>query len=218
MSDFALMRQNMIKGQILPENITNPFILDAFLKIPREKFVPRQLSHIAYMDANFFFSSDRFLLRPATLAHLLEALAPKPYDCILYVAAGTGYGPALLSQTGARIIALDSEEILTQEAERLIQSLEISRVEIVLGSLREGWEKEAPYDKIIIEGCVDRIPESLILQLKDGGIMVTLKDQKERGTKAVKYVKEGATFTEISLFEAFAPRLKAFRKDKRFIF
>lgn len=218
MSDFAVMRQNMVKGQIMPENVINPFILDAFLRVSRERFVPRQLSHIAYMDANFPYNSDRFLLRPATLARLLEALNPKPFESILYVAAGTGYGPALLSQIGASIVALDSEETLTQKAEWLIQDLELSSIEVILGPLAEGWEQEAPYDKIIIEGCVDAIPDSLTLQLKEGGVLVTLKHKKNRGMKAVKYVKKAGVFTEIFLFDAFAPRLEAFRKRKPFIF
>ena len=218
MSDFAIMRQNMVKCQISPENVTNPFILDAFLNVPREKFVPRQLSHITYMDANFPFNFDRFLLRPATLARLLEALNPQPFDTILYIAAGTGYGPALLSQIGARVIALDSEESLTQKAERLVQDLKLSSVEIVLGPLTEGWEKEAPYDKVIIEGCVDVIPDSLTHQLKECGVMVTLKCRKQRGINAVKCVKKDGVLTEIPLFDAFAPRLKAFRKSKPFIF
>ncbi len=218
MSDFAIMRQNMVRRQILPENVTNPFILNALLNIPREKFIPRQLSHIAYMDTNFPFNADRFLLRPATLARLLEALNPQPFYTILYVAAGTGYGPAILSQMGARVIALDSEESLTQKAERLVQDLKLSSVEVVLGPLIEGWEKEAPYDKVIIEGCVDSIPDCLTLQLKEGGVMVTLKHRKERGINAIKCVKQDGNFTEIPIFDAFAPRLKAFRKGKPFNF
>lgn len=77
MSDFVMMRQNMVKGQIEPENVTNPLLLDAFFTIPREKFVPHQLARISYMDTHFILGKARFLLRPATLARLLEALDPK---------------------------------------------------------------------------------------------------------------------------------------------
>lgn len=218
MSDFSIMRENMVKGQILPENITNPYVIDGLLKVPREKFVPRQLSHIAYMDAHFPFQVDRFLLRPATLAHLLEALNPKPSDFILYIALGTGYGPAILGQMGARVVALDSEESLTQEAEKRIQDLKISSVKIVLKPLSEGWEKDAPYDKMVIEGCVDFIPESLSSQLREGGIIVTFKQRKGSGMKGVKLMKCEGILTEIPLFDAFAPRLKAFHKTSSFIF
>lgn len=218
MSDFTIMRQNMVKGQILPENVTHSLVINAFSNVPREKFVPRQLAHIAYMDTNFSFSKGRFLLRPATLARLLEALNPLSSDKILYIAAGTGYGAALLGESGIRVVALDSEEALTQEAERLIQDLKLSSIKVVLGPLTEGWEKEAPYDKIIIEGSIENFPESLSFQLKEGGTMVTCKHHKEGRMEAIKYIKKQGVITEISLFDAFAPRLKAFRKRKGFVF
>ena len=218
MSDFTMMRQNMVMGQVRPEGTTNPFIIRGFLEIPRERFVPRQLSHIAYMDANFPLNKGRFLLRPALLARLLEALNPLPSDSILYVAAGTGYGPALLSQMGAYVVALESEETLTQEAERLVHDLQLSSVKPIWGPLEEGWEEDAPYDKIVIEGCIDSIPQSLASQLKEGGIMVTFKRFSNQRMEAIKYINQAGNFTEVSLFDAFAPRLKAFRKQKLFNF
>ena len=218
MSDFTMMRQNMVMGQVKSEGTTNPFIIRAFLEIPRERFVPRQLSHVAYMDANFPLNKGRFLLRPALLARLLEALNPLPSDSILYVAAGSGYGPALLGQIGAYVVALDSEEELTQEAERLLQDLQLASVKSILGPLEEGWEEDAPYDKIVIEGCVDSIPQLLASQLKKEGTLVTFKHYSNRRMEAIKYVNQAGNFTEVSLFDAFAPRLKAFRKQKLFNF
>lgn len=169
MSDFMLMNQNMVQGQIIPENVVNPRLIDAFLHIPREKFVPRQLARIAYMDANFPLTKGRCLLRPITLARLLQALDPQPLENILYIAGGTGYGPALLSRMSAHVIALDCEETLTQHTEKLVHDLNLPSIEIILGPLREGWEAKAPYDKIFIEGCVDSIPRHLLSQLKEGG-------------------------------------------------
>jgi len=218
MPNFSLIRQNMVKGQILPENVTNPFVIDSFLNIPREYFVPHQLARIAYMDAHFPLYKDRVLLRPATLARLLEALNPHPSEKILYIAGGTGYGPALLGQMGIRVIALDSEDILTQETERLLRELKLTSVEVVLGPLDKGWVAESPYDKIIIEGSVDCIPETLITQLKEGGEIITLKVYEEGRNEGVKYIKRKKNLTMVSLFDAFAPRLEAFQKTKAFVF
>lgn len=218
MSEFTVMRQNMVKGQVLPENVKNPCILKALLAIPREKFVPRQLSHSAYMDANFSLDRRHSLLRPATLARLLEALSPKPSDQILYIAAGTGYGPALLGQIGAHVLALDGDETLTQGAEKRIQDLGLSSVDVVLGPLSEGWEKEAPYDKILIEGCISFIPPHLINQLKERGVLVTLRVTPHNRMEAIKYIKNQGVLSGLSLFDAFGPRLPAFQKRKAFVF
>jgi protein-L-isoaspartate(D-aspartate) O-methyltransferase len=218
MSDFLIMRQNMVKGQILPENVTHPLLINAFLTLPRENFVPRQFAHIAYMDTNFPLTKGRCLLNPSTLARLLEALDPLPSDKILYVGGGTGYGPALLNQMVSHLIALDSEETLTQEAKRLIDEMRLLNIEVILGPLIEGWEQESPYDKILIEGCVDFIPLNLAAQLKEGGQLVTLKYEKSKGRHAIKIDKKQGVFTETFLFDAFAPRLKPFRTEKTFVF
>lgn len=218
MSDFILMRQNMVRSQILPEGVTHPLVREAFLKVPKEIFVPRQLSHIAYMDKNFPLNANRVLLRPAILARLLQALNPSQGDKILYIACGSGYGSALLSDMGAHVVALESESSLSQEAERVIQELNIPSIKVVLGPLEKGWEAEAPYDKILIEGSIEFVPEILLKQLKDGGVITTLKRAKRKSAKAFLYIKEGSTFTEIYLFDAFAPLLKAFKKEKTFIF
>lgn len=218
MSDFVLMRQNMIRGQILPEGVTHPLVLKAFLKVPRETFVPRQLSHIAYMDENFPLNANRVLLRPAILARLLQVLNPSQGDKILYIACGSGYGPALLNEMGAHVVALESEPSLSQEAERVIQQLNMPTIKVILGPLEEGWEGEAPYEKMFIEGSIEFVPETLLKQLKVGGVIATLKRAKEESGKAFLYIKEGCTYTEICLFDAFAPLLKVFKKEKSFIF
>lgn len=216
MSDFLKIRQNMLNGQLIPEYLESPHLIKAFLTLPREKFVPHQLKGIAYMDADFPLKRRRRLLRPAVLGRLLEALNPQETDNILYIAGGTGYGPALLSQTVHKVIALDEEESFTQETERLADELKLSSLEAVLGPLTQGWEAEAPYDKILIEGCVDTIPAKLIGQLREGGQLITLKHDK--GQRAIRITKKQNTSTEIYLFDAFGQRLQAFRSEKTFIF
>ncbi len=208
----------MVKGQIEPENVTHPLLIEALSTIPREKFVPHQLARIAYMDANFPLGKDRFLLRPATLARLLQALDPRPSDKILYIASGTGYGPALLNEMVSHVIALDCEETWTQEAERLVNELELSSIEVVFGPLCEGWETEAPYDKILIEGCVDFVPLKLLSQLREDGQLITIKYHKGKASIAIKIDKKQGGFTEQFLFDAFVPRLKALSAQKAFVF
>lgn len=218
MTDFIRMRQTMIHCQLLPEGVTTPSLLQAFQEIPREKFVPRQLARIAYMDENFPLNKNRYLLKPAILGRLLEALNPQEGEKILYVGAATGYGPAVLSQMGTQITALDSDLTLTQQAEQIVQDLKLPSLKVVLGPLEEGWENDMPYDKILIEGHVDFIPSTLFSQLKEGGTLVSLFSSKYHGTEALKLTKYGSKVSEIYLFGAFAPRLTAFSKKQTFVF
>lgn len=218
MSDFLLMRKNMVKGQILPQGISNPNLIEAFLKVPREKFFPRQLSLIAYMDQDLPLQNNRFILRPSTLSGLFSTLDPLPTDSILYVGSGVGYGPAILGKMGSKVIALDAEEQLTQEAEKIIGDLEIPSVKVVLGKLCEGWKSDMLYDKILIEGCIDFIPQSLISLLKEGGTIITIMQPENTTMKCVKFIKKEGVMSKLCLFDVFAPRLKSFKKDIPFIF
>jgi protein-L-isoaspartate(D-aspartate) O-methyltransferase len=215
MSDFLKMRKNMVDGQLVPEYVTNASLIEAFRTIPREQFVPHQLKSIAYMDADFPLTKGRSLLRPSILGRLLEALDPQIDDNILYIAGGTGYGPALLGTIAHRVVALDEEEKFTQETERLADELHLPSIMVVLGRLEKGWEEEAPYQKILIEGCVDTIPTKLTAQLKDGGSLITLKHNQE--DTAIRITKKQDILTENYLFDAFGPRLNAFRSEKIFI-
>lgn len=118
----------------------------------------------------------------------------------------------------AHIIALDCEESFTQESMRLVHDLELSSIEVVLGPLMDGWEQEAPYDKILIEGCVDHIPLNLTSQLKEGGQLISIKCSMTKERVAVKIDKKQGTTTESFLFDAFGPRLKSFETKKMFVF
>ena len=219
MPDFIIMRQNMVKGQVAPENVNHSLLLQALSTLPREKFVPRQLVRMAYADAEFPIGKERFLLRPATLARLLQALDPQHSDRVLYIGGGTGYGPALLAPMVKHITALDADETLTQQTERRVNELGLSdRIQVVLGPLEEGWEVNAPYHKMVIEGGVESIPQKLLSQLKDGGRLVTIKHHPRKQSVAIKIDKKQKVTTENYLFDAFAPRLKPFQTQKAFVF
>ncbi len=217
MPNFEAMRHTMVQCQVLPEGVRDPLLIGALLKIPREKFVPHQLASLAYMDANFPIFKGRVLLRPAFLARLLAACNFTSSDKVLYIACGTGYGPALLGHMGLHVIAVDMQDVLTQEAERILSDLQLMSVTVMLSCLDEGWKKEAPYDVMIIEGIVDFIPDALVSQLKEGGEIATLIQDKNHGNNAVKYVKKGKALTEIFLFEAYGPHLEAFKRPKSFV-
>lgn len=217
MPNFEAMRHTMVQCQVLPEGVKNPLLIEALLRIPRENFVPHPLASIAYMDANFPIFKGRVLLRPAFLACLLTACNFTPSDKVLYIACGTGYGPALLGAMGLHVIAVDAEDVLTQEAERILSDLQLMSVTVMLGPLDEGWKKEAPYDRIIIEGVVDFIPDALVSQLKEGGEIATLTQDKDLGSRAVKYVKKGKILIQTFLFGAYGPHLEAFQEKKSFV-
>ena len=157
MADFAVMRCNMVDGQILPNRVTDPRLIDALATLPRELFVSERHRSIAYVDEEVEILPNRYLMEPRVFARLAQALAPRPQEVALYVGCGTGYGAAVLAQLCGAVIALESETALVERAAALFLELEIDNAVVVEGPLDEGYAKQGPYDLIDLRIQIDNL-------------------------------------------------------------
>src|ERR1019366_6867764 len=89
-------RFNMIESQLRPNKVTAERVIDAFMRIRRELFVPAKLRGVAYLDADLPLGDGRYLMQPMVAARLLQAAMVQPKDTALVVGAGVGYEAALL--------------------------------------------------------------------------------------------------------------------------
>lgn len=212
------MRQTMVLRQIIPQQIKDPLILKALETVPREKFVPRHLARIAYMDGSVFFGKGKVLLRPLTCARLLEAAPLSPAEKILYIGRGVGYVPALFGHRGSEVTFLVEEGSEASEATRILHDLALVSVHLVVGPLAKGWEIDAPYCKIILEGCVDSFPPSLLSQLREEGEILCFKKFTETLMQVIHYKKSGGALVSTGVCEACAPSFNLFQRHKTFVF
>ncbi len=171
MIDYAAARLNMVEGQLRTNKVTDPAVLDAFLAVPRELFVPAAFRGIAYVDDDISLGNGRSLIEPMVLARLLQLAAIGPQDKVLEIGCATGYATALLSRLSSSVTALESEPRLAAIARALLAQLG-SHAHIVEGALTEGWGDGAPYDVILLNGAVAAIPPAVADQLAEGGQLV----------------------------------------------
>ena len=173
--DFTDARTRMVDSQIRPNKVSDPRILAAMRALPRERFLPPGLAPRAYSDDDVPLGGGRVLMEPMVIARLVQLLAPEAGMRALVVAAGTGYGAALLAACGVRVTALEDDPALRAIAARVLLT-EAPGVDLVAGPLGAGWPAGAPYDLILIEGAVREIPPALGAQLRaDGGRLVTVR-------------------------------------------
>jgi protein-L-isoaspartate(D-aspartate) O-methyltransferase len=222
MLDFARARRNMVDNQLRTFDITDRAVLAAMNQVPREDFVPDERRQFAYVDQDIPLETGtgerRWAIQPMVLGRLLQALEVAPGTRVLDVAAGYGYASALFSALGADVVALDSDEALATEARlRLGAQFGGRSPEVRVGPVAEGCPERAPFDVILINGAVERRPDQLLAQLSDGGRLGCLK-REGAACHAVLYLRSGQAVGFRSLFDATAPVLESFAREKVFQF
>ena len=107
--DYADARKRMVDGQLRPNRVTDPRVLDAMRELPREDFLPPRPRARAYADEDVPLPGGRAMVAPMVIARLAQLAAVRPGDRALVVCAGTGYGAAVLARCGARVTALEAD-------------------------------------------------------------------------------------------------------------
>ena len=82
--DFKIARKNMVENQIRANKVTSLNVINAFLDVPREKFVPDALQEISYVDEDIQLSRNRFMMKPMILARLFQSLNLKGKENISF--------------------------------------------------------------------------------------------------------------------------------------
>jgi protein-L-isoaspartate(D-aspartate) O-methyltransferase len=182
---FAEARNNMVDSQVRPNKVNDPRIISAMRRLPRERFLPAHLASLAYADEDVRLGGGRVLLEPMIIARLVQLLAVADGERALVVAAGPGYGSALLASCGARVTALDDDAALLALARSALSEFAPS-VSLVSGPLAAGWPAGAPYNVILIEGAISNIPPMIGEQLrKEAGRLATVWTGSGAGGDAV---------------------------------
>ena len=215
MTDYKTRRKIMVDTQIRPSDVTKFPIIDAFLFVPREKFVPDGKREAAYIGENFQIGQSRVILEPRTLAKLLEALDINNDELVLDIGTGLGYSSAVISLVAEVVIAVEDDSSLASEAEEILSEIGADNVVVEINKLEEGAPEHGPYDVIIIQGGVEKIPGSILKQLKNGGRVGAIFIEKGLGTAKIGFKLNDKINWRYS-FNAAAPVLPGFFKQKDF--
>ncbi len=218
--DFIKARQSMVDSQIHPMGVTSEFILNAFLTVPREEFVSPALKSVCYCDEDIKVAPGRYLMEPSVFARLIQEGNLSITDAVLTIGSDIGYNAAILSQLCGTVVALEEQEDLIQTAQASWDKLGYSNIAAISGKLSEGAPKYAPYDVIIFNGSIAKLPDGMSDQIKEGGRILTIIRTNTLGlAKAVIYQKNNdGRLSSRTLFEAGTPYLNGFSPEKEFIF
>jgi protein-L-isoaspartate(D-aspartate) O-methyltransferase len=157
---------------IVPDGVRDPRVLQALRTTPRHEFVPADQRSSAYYDMGLPIGEGQTISSPFIVAYMTEQLAPQPTDRVLEIGTGSGYQAAVLSPLVKEVYTIEIIEPLGRRAERTLQRLGYTNVSVRIGDGFLGWAEHAPFDKIIVTCSPEKVPQPLVDQLCEGGLMV----------------------------------------------
>ena len=164
----------MIREQLVGagRHITNARVLAVMEKVPRPEFVPEQDRNRAYDDRALPIGYDQTISQPYIVAFMTEKLDPQPTDRVLEIGTGSGYQAAVLAQLVAEVYTIEIIEPLAQRAEADLKRLGYTNIHVRAGDGSQGCPEAAPFDAIIVTCAPEKVPTTLVEQLRDGGRMI----------------------------------------------
>jgi protein-L-isoaspartate(D-aspartate) O-methyltransferase len=210
----AEMRAAMIDSQLRTNDVIDPAVIGAMATAPREAHVPAALAGVAYMDRPIALGHGRALNAPLVTGRMLVAAAIRPGQRVLLVGSATGYTATLLALLGAEVHAVEEQDELMAAAQGAVANENICWI---AGPLAAGAPDTAPFDRIIVEGAIETLPDALVAQLADGGRLIAAR-REGAVTRLVEGVKAGGAVALRSFADMDVAPLPGFAAPATFRF
>ena len=162
----------MVEDQIIKRGIEDQRVLDVMKVVERHKFVPERYSESAYKDGPLPIGYGQTISQPFIVAFMTENLKLKSSHKVLEIGTGSGYQAAVLSELCDHVYTIEIVDALANESTERLEKLGYKNITVRSGDGYKGWPEEAPFDRIMVTAAPEEIPELLIEQLAEGGIMV----------------------------------------------
>ena len=152
--------------------IADAAVLRAMDEVPRDLFVDGRFHEAAYADQALPIACGQTISQPYIVAYMTEQLAVRPEHRVLEIGTGSGYQTAVLSCLAAEVVSIERYRTLADKARERLKTLDARNVEIRVGDGFNGVSQRAPFERIIVTAAAESVPEPLLEQLRDGGVMI----------------------------------------------
>ena len=168
--------------------ITNAKVLSIIEKIPREKFIDKELSYKAYQNNALPIDCNQTISQPAVVAKMTELLVPQKSFNVLEIGTGSGYQTAILSKIFKRVYTIERYAQLFNKAKNILTKQKINNIIYYYGDGLKGWPAKFSFKRIIITAVSKKIPNGIMQQLSNDGIMILplIHNNEQFLTKIIK--------------------------------
>ena len=189
MTDFSVLRNQMVEHQIAVRGIKSDLVLNALRLVPREQFIPGDLKEFAYEDTPLPIGEGQTISQPYIVALMIDTLDLKGGEKVLEIGAGSGYAAAVLAQIAGEVYTVERLGQIANKASEAVKSLGYNNIHVLHGDGTLGWVEHAPYDAIVVAAGGPSIPESLKTQLKIGGRLTIPVGSEKRLQELVRVTR-----------------------------
>ncbi len=201
------MRKKLL-DMIEQKGIRDEKVLNAINKIPRHFFLDSAFDEVAYEDRAFPIAEKQTISQPYTVAYQTQLLEIKPFHKVLEIGTGSAYQACILAELGAQVYTIERQKKLF-ETNKKFEYLKRFSIKFFYGDGYEGLPTFAPFDRILITAAAPDIPEKLIEQLKQNGMMVLpIGTGKVQVMKRLIKLEDGSIKTEVFDKFSFVPMLE----------
>ena len=196
------------------QGITDPDVLNAIEKVPRDLFVPETFRDKAFDNAALPIASGQTISQPFIVAYMTQQLGLTDRMTVLEVGTGSGYQCAILAQLARRVYSIERYGSLSKAAQARIDQLGIPNVTLRVGDGLKGWPEVAPFDRIVVTAAVESTPDDLTQQLKPGGILIMPLGDSSDSQHLVKLENTPSGLISTDLIPVrFVPALEGVARD-----
>ena len=164
-------------------------VLRAMDEVPRERYVDPEQADIAYADQALPIACGQTISQPYVVAYMTEQLAVQPGHRVLEIGTGSGYQAAVLSRLAREVVTVERYRTLASEARARFEALGYTNIEVIVGDGLAGAPGRGPFDRILVTAAAESVPERLVEQLADGGILVLPLGPHGEAQRIVKLTK-----------------------------
>lgn len=213
---FTQRRISMVNDQIKARGIRDERVLRAMETVPRHLFVPGQARDMAYNDGPLPIGEEQTISQPYIVALMTELVGISESSKVLEIGTGSGYQAAVLSLIVAQVYTVEYIGSLSAQARRIFTECGYNNIHAIEGDGSVGLTEFSPYHAILVTAAAPDIPQSLLNQLDEGGVLVA-PIGSYRMQMLVQFTRKGSRFKKREITPvAFVPLVgeQGWRADK----